>query len=65
MDTAQSFAEAGYYINDGDFILNDNIGLTDEYVIVHFNPYEIAPYSLGPTTIELNRGQVRPIMKIE
>jgi hypothetical protein len=65
MDTAQSFAEAGYYINDGDFILNDNIGLTDEYVIAHFNPYEIAPYSLGPTTIELDREQVRPIMKIE
>ena len=57
-----TFADAGYYINDGDFILNDNIGMTSDKIIVHYNPYEIAPYSLGPTTIELDREKIKDLL---
>jgi hypothetical protein len=64
MEEGQSFADAGFYINDGDFILNDNIGITEDAIIVHFNPYEIAPYALGPTTIELEREKIGKILKI-
>jgi hypothetical protein len=64
MEEGQSFADAGFYINDGDFVLNDNIGITEDAVIVHFNAYEIAPYSLGPTTIELKREKIGKILKI-
>lgn len=65
IDSGQSFADAGFYINDGDFILNDNIGISEDSVIVHFNPYEIAPYSMGPTTIALDRRAVNSLLKIE
>ena len=61
----QSFAERGFYINDGDFLLNDNIGLTDHEVIVHFDPYEIAPYSEGSTTLELSKDLIDDILKIK
>jgi len=64
MSNEQSFADRGFYINDGDFLLTDNIGLTDESVIVHFNPYEIAPYSEGATTLELNRDFIEDLLKV-
>ena len=61
----QTLADAGYWIEDGDFYLNDNIGITEDKIIVHFNPYEIAPYSMGPTTIELDKNSVAQFLKIE
>ena len=65
MEEHQTFADIGYYINDGDFIINNNIGLTGESVIVHFNPYEIASYSEGATTLELSRENLDGILKIK
>ncbi|MCK5102784.1 MAG: DUF3298 and DUF4163 domain-containing protein [Cyclobacteriaceae bacterium] len=65
MDENQSFADVGYYLNEGDFLLNNNIGLTDESVIVHFNPYEIAPYSEGATTLKLSREKLAGILKVK
>ena len=61
----QSFADRGFYINDGDFLLNDNIGLTEHEVIVHFDPYEIAPYSEGATTLELSKDLIQDFLKID
>ena len=65
MNQEQSFADRGFYINDGDFLLNDNIGLTDTSVLVHFNPYEIAPYSEGATTLEISKKSIGNILKVE
>ncbi len=65
IDEHQSFADVGYYINDGDFLLNDNIGITEESILVHFNPYEIAPYSEGATTLELKKESLSGILKIK
>jgi len=64
MSQGQSFADKGFYLNDGDFLLNNNIGLTDHSVVVHFNPYEIAPYSLGVTTLELDKSTLRNLLKV-
>lgn len=55
-------ADGGFYLDDGDFLLNNNIGLTDNSVIVHFNPYEIAPYSLGSTTLELDKKELGQLL---
>jgi hypothetical protein len=60
-----SLADAGYWIEDGDFYLNNNIGLTEDKIIIHFNPYEIAPYSMGPTTIELEKTAVANNLKLK
>ena len=65
MNENQSFADVGFYLNEDDFLINNNIGITEESVIVHFNPYEIAPYSEGATTLELNREMLDGILKIE
>ena len=65
MGADQSFADLGYWINDGDFLLNENIGISDHTVIMHYNPYEIAPYSLGATTVEINKSELAGILKID
>lgn len=65
MIDGQSFADRGFYINDGDFLLNDNIGITDESVLVHFNPYEIAPYSEGATTLEVSKDSMENLFLVE
>lgn len=65
MEAQQSLADMGYFINDGDFLLNNNIGLTNNSVIVQFNPYEIAPYSEGATTLELSKEDLGSLLKIK
>ncbi|MCG8306993.1 MAG: DUF3298 and DUF4163 domain-containing protein [Cytophagales bacterium] len=65
MSSGQNFADRGFYINDGDFLLNENIGLSDQSIIVHFNPYEIAPYSEGATTLTLNKKDLGALLKIQ
>ena len=52
-------------MDDGNFVLNDNIGMTEDKVIVHYNPYEIAPYAQGPTTIELDKNALGDILKLK
>lgn len=61
----QQFADKGYYLSDGDFLLNDNIGITDHSVIIHFNPYEIAPYALGATTLELDKSELAGVLQVD
>ncbi len=65
MNENQSFADVGFYLNEDDFLINNNIGITEESIIGHFNPYEIAPYSEGATTLELNREKLDGMLKIE
>ncbi len=65
MSSGQSFADRGFYINDGDFLLNNNIGISEDKVMVHFNPYEIAPYSEGATTVEIDKSDLTEILKVK
>ncbi len=45
--------QAGFWFENNKFKLNNNFVLTDESIIFYFNQYEIAPYALGPTKVEL------------
>jgi len=44
---------AGYWFEDDRFLLNENFAIINESLIFYFNPYEIGPYSLGATELEL------------
>lgn len=61
----QLLADAGFMLDDGNFQLPQNIGFTADSVIVHFNPYEIAPYSAGPTTLKISREALDDILSVE
>lgn len=50
----QSLAQAGYiFFEDERFALTDNVLLCGDTLHFHWDPYEIAPYALGPTDLAL------------
>lgn len=48
-----TLASAGYWFEDDQFELNENFAIINKSLIFYFNPYEIGPYSLGATELEL------------
>lgn len=44
---------AGYWFEDDRFVINDNFAVINQSLIFFFNPYEIGPYALGATELEL------------
>lgn len=54
---------AGFWLSDGRFILPDNLGLTADGLLVHWDAYEIAPYSMGPTTVEVPKEDLEGIVR--
>jgi len=48
MTPDSSFAAAGFWFKEG-FELTPNWGFTRDGMLFHYNSYEVAPYSMGPT----------------
>src|SRR5690606_12228705 len=62
----QSLAQAGYiFFDDERFALNDNFALCNDTLAFHYNPYEIAPYALGPTLLTLPLESIRAYLRPE
>ena len=49
----QSLESAGYWIENDAFAVNDNFAIINQSLMFYYNPYEIGPYSLGATELEL------------
>lgn len=49
----ESLESAGYWLEDGEFKVNDNFAIINQSLMFYYNPYEIGPYSLGATELEL------------
>jgi hypothetical protein len=45
--------DEGFFFEDGRFKLNSNFAILDRSLLFYYNPYEIGPYSIGPTELEL------------
>ncbi|MDN5211655.1 DUF3298 and DUF4163 domain-containing protein [Fulvivirgaceae bacterium BMA12] len=50
---AENLSEAGYFFEEGKFKISDNFGISQGKLLLYYNSYEIAPYSLGPTLLQL------------
>jgi hypothetical protein len=59
----QSLEEAGFTFEGNKFALSQEIAILAEGLVMHYNPYEIAPYALGPTEIVIPRSDLAPIAK--
>lgn len=44
---------AGFRLADGRLPLTDNVGVVEDGLLFHWDPYEIAPYSMGPVDVLL------------
>lgn len=54
-ETDSDYASQGFWFENNRYTLPANIGLTKDSVILQYNAYEIAPYSMGPFTVTLPR----------
>ena len=41
------YASQGFWFKDNKFVLPENIGVSEDAIILHYNSFEIAPYSMG------------------
>lgn len=55
--------ERGYWFEEGQFSLNQNFAIINKSLVFYFNPYEIAPYSMGPTELELKLTDYAQLIK--
>lgn len=53
LEAGQSLNDAGFMFEDGVFILPENMALTEDGILLIYNPYEVASYDLGYTVLRL------------
>lgn len=53
---------AGFWFPEGGFTLPDNLGVTADGLIFHWDAYEIAPYSMGPIEVTVPAAELNPIV---
>ncbi|WZL87604.1 DUF3298 domain-containing protein [Salinimicrobium sp. 3283s] len=61
----ENINSTGFWFENETFSLPENIGFSEEKVILIYNSYEIAPYAAGDIVMEIPLQEVRPFMKIE
>ena len=62
----QSLQDAGFFVLPGQQLpIGENFALTDNGLEIQYNPYEIAPYSMGETRVQVPRDAVEPLVKAE
>jgi len=57
--------DAGFTFENDVFILPDDFALRDDGVAFYYNPYDVAPYSMGATEIVLTQDEIRDLLKPE
>ena len=50
---SSSLGEAGFWIEEGEFSPPQNMAVGDSALILYYNPYEVAPYAMGPTEVHI------------
>jgi len=61
----QSLSEAGYTFPDDQFGFNQNIALSPNGLRFHYDAYEVGPYALGPTTIDIPWSELEGMLRPE
>ncbi|MFM9944053.1 MAG: DUF3298 domain-containing protein [Bacteroidia bacterium] len=53
METSKKLTEEeGFSFENNKFSLSDNFGLTSDGLVVYYQPYQVAPFSFGATTLQ-------------
>ena len=57
--------DAGFTFENDAFVLPDDFALRDDGLAFYYNPYDVAPYSMGATEIVLSPDEIRSLLKPE
>jgi hypothetical protein len=57
--------DAGFTFENDAFVLSDNFALRDDGLAIYYNPYDVAPYSMGATEFVLDYDEIRELLKPE
>ncbi len=55
----------GMFFDNDEFHLPKNIGITQNSIILHYNAYDIAPYSAGDFIMKYPRTQIQQFLKLK
>ena len=58
----KGLAEAGYFVHDADFALNDNFLIVRGGLLFRFSQYEIAPYAWGAPRVFIPFNKIRDLL---
>ncbi len=58
----QDLGAAGFWFEDSTFALTENVSIGGEGITFFYNPYEIAPYSMGSTEVSLSYRQLQGVV---
>jgi len=61
----EDLAAAGFWFTDKRFTLPDNIGVVSDGMIFHWNAYEIAPYSMGATSLLVSASDLGEVVTVD
>jgi len=61
-NTNEELSEKGLFLSPNEIELNDNFYINKQGITWTYNPYEIAPYSVGEVQICLTWDEVRPLL---
>jgi len=60
----QSLKDAGFALDGRQtFLTSRNFGVVADGILLHFNPYDVAPYSMGATDVLLSRDLLLPLLE--
>ena len=63
LSSEASLKEANFWFADDHFQLNQNFSIGADGLVFHFNDYEIAPHSFGPTDLLLPYADIRELLR--
>ncbi len=55
----------GYWFENDTFHFPENIGFTENEMILHYNQYEIASYAEGPITLSISKQEIAEFLKFQ
>ncbi|OQX15150.1 MAG: hypothetical protein BWK73_07495 [Thiothrix lacustris] len=57
-----SLEEAGFWFASNAFKVNTNVGVSGDGLVFNFNPYEVAPYAMGPTAFTVGYAAINELI---
>ncbi len=60
---SQSLSDAGFWIEEGKFEPSENVAVGKACLVLHFNPYDIAPFAMGPTEVLVPYASLKGILR--